>query len=309
VLNGGIISPVTKRNVKFPNFQPFLVFCDDKGKKLPRNDTEPSLKTTEFFNSHPVFSLNEATEILAPRGGRSGTLERLKYHLKVGRLKLVTRGVYAVVPPGVSVEGFQPDPFLVAAAVRPDGIFSHHSALELLGAAHSVWSRYTLYVERRRRPLRVNNTDIRFLEHPGPMRSESCRKLGIRRVEYRGKLLQTTGPERTLVEGFRRPERMGGLPELVDSAGGFAVLDLDLLQEILQCYGTANLWAATGWFLERFRESFHVTGAILDRLARHCPRAPQYLERNRRGGVLAARWNMVVPKTLINLREPDEPES
>ena len=264
------------------------------------------MKTIDFFNTRPVFSLNEAAEILAPRGGRSATLARLKYHMKGGRLKPVTRGVYAVVPPGVPVEGFQPDPFLTAATVRPDGIFSHHSALELLGAAHSVWHGYTLYTERRRRPLRVNSAEIHFLDPPGPMRKEPYRKLGTRRVEYRGKLLQTTGPERTLVEGFRGPERLGGLPELVESASGFSVLDLDLLQEILQCYDTANLWAATGWFLERFRESFHVTGTVLDRLAQHGPRAPQYLERNRRGGVLAARWNLLLPKALINMGEPDE---
>ncbi len=264
------------------------------------------MRTADFFNTHVVFSLNEATRALAPAGGRKGTVERLKYHLKAGRLKRVARGVYAVVPPGVPVESYQPDPFLVAAAVRPDGIFSYHSALELLGAAHSVWTRYTLYVERRRRPLRLNSTDIRFLEHPGPMRTAPCRKLGLRRIEYRGKLFQSTGPERTLVEGFRRPAEVGGLQELVNSGGGFAVLDLGLLQKILRCYNIANLWAATGWFLERFRRSFHVTEGVLDQMAKHCPRAPQYLERSRRECVLAPRWNLLLQKELVNLREPDE---
>jgi hypothetical protein len=39
------------------------------------------MKTLDFFASHPVFSLAEATEALSPDGGRSGTLNRLKYHL------------------------------------------------------------------------------------------------------------------------------------------------------------------------------------------------------------------------------------
>lgn len=282
------------------------MFCDNKVEIIPHNNTDRMLRTADFFNTHSVFSLNEAARELAPVGGRKGTVERLKYHLKAGRLKLVARGIYAVVPPGVPVESYQPDPFLVAAAVRPDGVFSYHSALELLGAAHSVWTRYTLYVKQRRRPLRLNSTDIRFLEHPGPMRKVSCRKLGLRRVEYRGKLFQSTGPERTLVEGFRRPAEVGGLQELVNSASGFAVLDLGLLREILHCYNIANLWAAAGWFLERFRRSFHVTEGVLDQMAQHRPRAPQYLERNRREGVLAARWNLLLPQELDNLREPDE---
>jgi hypothetical protein len=99
---------------------------------------------------------------------------------------------------------------------------------------------------------------------------------------------------------------VGGLQELVDSASGFAVLDLELLQEILLCYDIANLWAAVGWFLECFRQTFHVTEEILNQMARHSPRAPQYLERNRRDGVLAARWNLMLPKEFVNLREPDE---
>lgn len=262
------------------------------------------MKTSDFFNTHPVFSLDEADEILAPKGGRSATLERLKYHMKTGRLKRVKRGVYAVVPPGIPFKEFQPDAFLSAAAIRPDGIFSHHSALELLGVAHSFWHRYTLYTERRRRPLQLNGAEIQFLDPPGPMRTGPCLHLGTRRIEYRGKLLQATGPERTLVEGFRSPDRVGGVSELVESAGGFSVLDLDLLQKILHCYDTAYLWAATGWFLERHQKSFHVGQGLLDRLSSYGPRAPQYLDRNRRGGTLVKRWNLFLPKTVTG--EPDE---
>jgi predicted transcriptional regulator of viral defense system len=283
-----------------------LMSRNERGDTLPHNDTDRKLKTADFFNTHPVFSLNEAVRDLAPASGRPGTVERLKYHLKTGRLKLVTRGVYAVVPPGLPVESFQPDPFLVASAVRPDGVFSYYSALDLLGTSHSVWTRHTLYVGQRRRPLRLNGTDIHFLDHPGRMRTEPCQSLGLRRIEYSGKLLKTTGPERTLIEGFRRPAEVGGLQELVNSAGGFAVLDIGLLQEILECYNIANLWAAIGWFLECFRKTFHVPKEVLDQMAEHCPRAPQYLDRNRREGIFVRRWNLLLPNELINFGGPDE---
>ena len=187
------------------------------------------MKTSQFFATHPVFSLHEATTALAPTGGRPGTVERLKYHLRSGTLKLAARGVYAVVPPGVLVEQFQPDSIMVASAVRPDGIFSHPSALELLGAAHSMWNQCTIYVEKRRRPLRLNGRTILFLEHPGAMSADS-KQLGTVRVEQQGRLLRTTGPERTLVEGFRRPSLAGGLEELVRSASGFPTFDLDLIE-------------------------------------------------------------------------------
>jgi hypothetical protein len=56
------------------------------------------VRTEDFFTSHPVFSLDDAARVLAPPRGRPGAVERLKHHLETGRLKLVARGVYAVVP-------------------------------------------------------------------------------------------------------------------------------------------------------------------------------------------------------------------
>ncbi len=263
------------------------------------------MRTAEFFATHPVFSLDEAARALVPPGGRAGMVERLKYYLEMGRLRLVTRGVYAVVPPGTSSQ-FRPDPFLVAVATRPDGIFSHHSALELLGAAHSVWSQYALYTTRRRKPLALDGATIRFLDHPATMRKGSLRRLGIRRIEHRGRVLEVTGPERTLVEGFLRPGLAGGLEELVVSASGFTTIDLDLLKEVLRRHGLAKLWAATGWFLERFQRIFHVPDSFLTTLARHRPRSPQYLEPGERGGTLMTRWNLIVPRPLLRAREPNE---
>jgi len=265
------------------------------------------MKTADFFATHPVFSLDEVTEALVPPGGRGGSVERLKYHLEVGRLKLVTRGIYAVVPPGVAVAQFHPDPFLVAAAIRPRGVFSHHSALELLGAAHSIWNQCTVYAEPRRKPMVMEQTTIRFIDHPRAMRTKKRLVLGTRKVERRGRMLRVTGPERTLVEGFRRPGLVGGLEELIVSACGFPILDLELLEKLLRLHDVRNLWAASGWFLERFRETFHAPEAYVRRLERFRPRSPQYLVRDSRGGTLSPRWNLIIPRELTGGSEPDEP--
>lgn len=262
--------------------------------------------TRDFFDKHPVFSLDEAMSALEAPGGRAGTIERLKYHLETGRLKSVAREVYAVVPPGILADRFSADPFLVAAVIRPDGVFSGHSALELLGAAHTIWGGCTLYSDRHRTPLPVGGVTVRFLVHPKAMRPERRQYFGTRMVERRGRLIRCTGPERTLVEGFRHPSLVAGLEELVLSASGFPTLDLDLLEEVLRRYGVRNLWAAAGWFLERFQETFHVPESYLQRMEPHCPKSPQYMVRQRRGGTLASRWNLIVPIELTRLGEPDE---
>jgi len=269
-------------------------------------NTKQQLKGTDFFAGHPVFSLDEAVAELAAGGGRPGVVDRLKYHLRTGRLKRVAREIYAVVPPAVPAENFRPDPFLVAMAMHPDCVFSHHSALELLGAAYSVWNQCSLYVARRRRPLLLDGFVVRFLDSPLPMQAGSGKQFGTRRVERQGMVLEVTSPERTLVEGLNRPSLAGGLEELVRSAAGFTTLDLDLLEEVLRRYGLARLWAATGWFLERFQKSFHVPDTVLTRMEERRPHSRLYAERDQRGGTLVRRWNLILPQSLLSLGEPDE---
>jgi hypothetical protein len=261
--------------------------------------------TQQFLATHPVFSLTEAQNTLRPPGGSRGTVERLKHYLETGRLELVTREVYATVPPGVDPARHRPDSFLVAVTVRPDALFSHHSALELLGAGHSAWKQCTVWTESRRKRLGLDGGVVHFLEHPKPLRDRDATHLGVRQVEWRSRLLTATGPERTLIEGFRKPSLAGGVEELVESAAGFPVLDLELLERLLSVYGTRYLWAATGWFLETYRETFHVPEALLARCEQRRPASPQYLLRGSRGGTFSKRWNLVLPSTLT-VREPDE---
>jgi predicted transcriptional regulator of viral defense system len=268
--------------------------------------TKRKVTTAEFLATHPVFSLPEATEALAPAGGTRGAVERLKYHVKNGRLRRVARGVYAVVPRDVEAARFSPDAFLVADAIRPEGVFCHHSALQLLGAAHSVWNQVTLYTHSRRPPLLLDGLTLRFLDPPKQLAAPGERTFATRRVEHRGRVLCVTGPERTLVEGLRRPDLAGGLEELVVSAGGFPVLDLPLLEDVLRRFGERKLWAAAGWFLERFQSTFHVPDATLQRLERLRPDSARYLLRDSRGGTLAKRWNLIVPEELTRRGEPDE---
>jgi predicted transcriptional regulator of viral defense system len=268
--------------------------------------TKRQVSTEDFFASNPVFSLDQAAKTLEPPSGRTGAVYRLKHHLETGRLKRLARELYAVVPSGKPADGFQPDAFLAAQAARPDGVFSYHSALELLGVAHSVWHQCTVFSDRRRQPLVLDRTKVMFFEHPMPIRRSGDVLFGTQKVERRGQLLRVTGPERTLVEGFHRLDLVGGLAELNESAAGFPALDLDLLESVLERYGTAKLWAATGWFLEQHRDIFHVSDVYLQRLEAHCPRAPLYLMRKRRGGTLVARWNIVLPPESKTQGELDE---
>ncbi|SRR5258706_6339879 len=266
-----------------------------------------SFETATFLAKNPVFTLGELRRALGNRGSRRAASERVKYHLKRGRLKAVARGVYASVPPGVEPARFKPDRFLVAAAIRPDAVFSHHSALELIGAAHSDWNVCSAFSGSRHAPLGVDGVKLLFLLDPPALRNAPSRHLGARKAGRQGKTLWTTGPERTLLDGFRQPRLAGGLAELVESARGFGVLDLALVSKLLGVYKQKILYAAVGWFLETTRRQFSVPESLLENLEKKRPRSPHYLPRGeRRGGVLVARWNLVLPEEIVRGREPDE---
>ncbi len=263
------------------------------------------LDTVALFSRHPVFTLRQAVGELSPEGEGSRFRDRLRYHVEQGNLKLLERELYAVAWRGGEGDSFFVDAFLAAIAVRPDGIFGHHAALELLGVAHSMWRRVTLFTASRRRPLDVSGVVIRFVSHPKCLRDAGDVRLGTRTIEHAGEVLRVTGPERTLVEGFGDLAQVGGPDELVASAAGFPTLDLDLLAAVLARYEIRLLWSAVGWFLERHQRVFHVDEDLLSRFERHRPRAPQYLLRGSRGGALNTRWNLILPDELVRMEEAD----
>lgn len=301
----GSIKPRIATKRQAPLLWVTLTSRRDKGNLINRMSAKRQVDTAAFFATYPVFSLDQATTALAPSRGTTGTVDRLKHYLKSGRLKLLARGLYAAVPPGHPAESFQADSFLVAHAARPDGVFCYHGALELLGAAHSAWHQCTVFSMSRRSPLKLGGARVLFLEHPTALRKSQNALLGTKKVERRGQLLRVTCPERTLVEGFRRPELVGGLSELTTSAGGFASLDLAMLERVLKQYAAGQLWGAVGWFLERHQSTFHVPNAYLSRLEARRPRSPQYVPRGQRGGVLVARWNVILSAEVMR-SEPDE---
>jgi predicted transcriptional regulator of viral defense system len=251
-----------------------------------------------------VFTVEEFARYL---GGEKSLAEyRVRYYLQQGRLKRLANGVYATVPVSAVPESYEPDAFLAAAAIRLDAVFAYHSALDLLGQGHSVWWTCTVCTGRRRSPVEIGRTTIKFLSHPqaarprakGRSSGEGAKIPWTTEVSRGGRTLRVTTPERTLVDGLRELSLVGGLDELVESMDGFATLSPDALKEILRAYDNRRLWAAVGWYLERRLEGLFLDASILGDFQKHRPRTRVYLAPGQRGGALAKDWNLVVPAHL-----------
>ena len=136
--------------------------------------SSPPFNAHEFFLRHPIFAL-KAFRLAGEQHGltRTAVAERVKYGLERGRLKLLARGLYAVVPPGLEADRFTPDRFLVASALADDAVLAYHSALEVLGFAHSVYRDVYYLTTRRRRALQLSDGRVRALLPPKELRRES----------------------------------------------------------------------------------------------------------------------------------------
>lgn len=282
-----------------------LTFSEVMGKFTTLMSRKRQVDFEAFLADHPVFALRELATARGAPEDETAARNQLKHHVRTGRVRQVARGIYSAVPPGLEPGAFQPDRYLVAAAAKPDGVFAYHAALELHGVAQSVWQECALHCERPRTTIAVGGVEIVFLPVPEPLRREGAESLGVGTIVHSTRRLRITGPERTLVEGFRQPHRVGGLPELLESATGFALLDFAVLEKVLTAYDQRSLWAAVGWFVERNRERWLPPEQLLARCRRNRPRSMQYLVRDRRGGTGLPEWNLILPPELAAELERD----
>lgn len=253
-----------------------------------------------FFEMRPVFTLEEYAEAVEKENEIQAARNQLRYYQRRGRVKRVANGVFASIPVYRDPDTFSPDPYLVGGAQRPGAIFCYHSAFDLLGAGHSIWTQVTAFSSSQGARNQLGHYSLRFLPDPKPLREDGRRSLGTRRIDREGRSLLITGPERTLVEGFRSLRWVGGIHELLQCASGFGVLDLELLASVLQAYGKRNLWSRVGWFLERYRDRFYISDEVLDDYRSRGINAPTYLYPGQRGGSLLDRWNLIVPANLAD---------
>jgi len=246
------------------------------------------VNTTNFLARYPVFSLE-----LAQRELDGNARKRVLYAVQTGKAVMLRRGLFATMP-----NGQNPDRYLVMAALRPDCVISGHSALELLGLAHSEWTLCSAYSDRRRTRFVICSIEYVVAVPPASLVRESMCGLGVLSRTRDGIPIRCLGPERCLVDGFDRPRLFGGVVELVRSLDGLRLLDFDLLEQLLVINGSRTLFGAVGWFLERNRVNLFVPEPLLTKLQTMRPRSPHYLDRKSGNAHLDKRWNILTPREL-----------
>jgi predicted transcriptional regulator of viral defense system len=218
------------------------------------------MKPTDFFAKHPVFRFEEFRAAHQAAGGRSPetTGSVLKQHVAAGNLLNVRRGLYARVPDGATAATFRVDPYLLASRLSEDAVIAYHSALQLLGKAHSQSQRLTYLSARRAKPFVFQDTEFVAVLVPVSLRKLPDLGGGLRDEHRQGLSVRVTGYERTLVDVLDAPEHGGGWEEIWRSLESVEFFDLDAVVDYVLELGSALTVARVGFFLEQHREPLMV---------------------------------------------------
>jgi predicted transcriptional regulator of viral defense system len=229
----------------------------------------------------------------------------IQYNKSMGRVGMIKEGLYYAIRPGQNAQNMPVDPFLLAFKLASDSVLAFHTALDALGYGHSVFNTHYCFSNRYRPPLRFRRDHFRVVITPEKLQRKSQEHFGTEMVERLGVKLNVTGKERTLVECLETPQNCGGFEEMYRSLEKIPFLQPDLLLAYLDLRERKNLYARVGFFLQQHRADLHVEESLLHRLAQSVPAQPVYWTPQRKGGVLAKPWNLIVPESVRDRRWED----
>lgn len=256
------------------------------------------MKYKEFLRKHPVFTLEEFREALKNNNDKS-RYNSLKYYIKKGKVRIIKRGVYYVVPEGRSPEKFKPHSFLVASRLSEKSVLGFHTALDVMGYGHSVFHKFFYYSIQRKRKFIFNGNEYISVKIPESLKKRNSEYIGVNEEYFDNLPIQFTNRERTLVDCLDRPEYCGGIEEVYRCIEKFPFLNFEKILQYLDAREKKALFARVGFFLEQHKEQFFVEETLLDKLQKEKPSSVVYFDSKRDKGKLIKSWNLIVPEKVI----------
>lgn len=254
-----------------------------------------------FFYSHPVFRYEEFVSWKQKQGTTNlpNIRKILHYHLKMGYLINIRRAIYAVVPPNQSPESIFIDPYLITAKATSDSILAYHTALELHGAAYSIFQQFTFLTAQKSKPFELQEQWFHPVIIPTELKTSDKNDFGIDIINRQGVTIKITNPSRTFVDVLDRIELSGGWEEVVRSISNISILNVQEVIAYCVMRNNQRLAAKVGFFLEQRQGAFAVDDKILKPLLKLKPRTPQYLSHHYGACKLVKKWNVMLPSFIV----------
>jgi predicted transcriptional regulator of viral defense system len=260
------------------------------------------MKPEAFLLGHSIFTLAEFAAAVRARGRVAATAHsHIARWLRQGRIARVKRGVFVRCEKGTG--GGAPLDFVaLASRMAPDAAVAYHTALEAHGTAQSLFERLTFVSWTKARPTAFRGRRFVPVRPRTSLLHADRGEAWIERADRSGLEIRLTDPERTVADVLDRPDLAGGVDEVWRSLLSVQALDAGHLEDYVRLLGSRTLAARVGFFLESRREELAVPTPVLERLRRLIPRSPVFLDRRRRGR-LVARWALIVPEDLLRMQD------
>jgi predicted transcriptional regulator of viral defense system len=256
------------------------------------NKMEPRQPFTQYAQSTPLFTIQEARDRYGKDAQNRSMLNMLHRLKTQGRVRSVANGVYAG-----ALAAIPPNRYSVPDALRDDAVVALHSALELHGVANQVFQTVYYFSAGARKDVVFDQVTYHRVAAPRALANTTQRlaetELGIDNI-------LVTSRERSFVDSLLYLDYSGGVDELDKSLAMFPSFDFEAALAYLKLLRRPWLYARLGFLLDRHAEKLFFRGKVRDQILRKVPRGVVYLADKQPGHHWVPTWKLMVPGTFIS---------
>ena len=239
----------------------------------------------------PVFSIEDLAAFYIKKESARSAVSRL---LEKGMILRIRRNLYTAV----SAETRSPvaNRYQIASAVTETSYVSHHSAMEYFGITDQVF--YEMYVgsDTRFSDFFFDGYHYKYVSSNGPF--------GIETVDFSGNI-RITDREKTVLDCIKDMDRIAGAEEVIANVGAITFLKEEKLVDYLARIDNQFLYQKTGCIFERLNNKPAFSENFYDLCREKAGKSTRYLTRDYIRGTFDAKWNLVVPDSIFELKNGD----
>lgn len=247
-------------------------------------------KIYKDFYEQKLFTSKDIREKYKQRN-TIGSIKVLLHKCKVnGYLGSVKKGLYYIIPQGLSKGNYNVNKYLIASKSVSNAVISYHSALELHGVAQSVFNE--VYILTKDQSIDFDFQGVKYRgvrSNPG---------FGYVKIIREGVPLLVTDRERTIIDGIDRLKYVGGLEEYLKSIGSFPSVDFNNIEKYLAKYNKVNLYSKVGFVLSLFEKKWSFPVSVRKKFKSKATNKVYYLTQVKGKGKLNKEWNLMVPDNI-----------
>jgi predicted transcriptional regulator of viral defense system len=205
--------------------------------------------------------------------------------------KKVKRGLYAFVPfenAPDSQDAFVPEKILVANKFAKNSFLSHHTALEVYGAADREM--YNAFITTRNRVPSLVFKGVKYVC------IKSLHHFGFAEIDYHDARITVSEKERTVLDCLRNINYTYGFDEIKRAILTLGPLDFEKMYAYLKKINEISLFSRTGYTFSSMKAEANVPDWFIDKCKSSLTNRTYYLDITKKGSSKHVKeWKLMVP--------------